>query len=282
MVEGFNITTDKTQISMYAGLVTSAFTIAEFSSGIVWGKLSDRIGRKPVLIAGLAGTGLSMLIFGFAPSFPVALLARALGGLLNGNIGVLQTTVAELVTVKEHQPRAYTFMPTVWCIGSILGPMLGGALARPHISYPVLFPAGSIFEKFPYLLPNLVCTSVVIIGVVVGILFLEETSIDKRDQRDRGLELGRWLVNKVWGHARTTRSCEKIFKEHLPFADEFELPPRYSTTEDVSYVSSTRQIESLGEISSSNSHMMDKTAGATSKAFTSQVVLNIVCYGFLA
>lgn len=84
MVKDFGVTKDITQISVYAGMVTSAFAFAEFSSGIAWGRLSDKIGRKPVLIAGLAGTALSMLIFGFAPSLPVALLARALGGLLNG------------------------------------------------------------------------------------------------------------------------------------------------------------------------------------------------------
>lgn len=84
MIQSFKITEDKTQIAIYASLVTSAFTFAEFSSGVFWGRLSDRVGRKPILLTGLAGTGLSMLIFGFAPSLPVALLARALGGLLNG------------------------------------------------------------------------------------------------------------------------------------------------------------------------------------------------------
>lgn len=267
---------------MYAGLVTSAFTIAEFSSGIVWGKLSDRIGRKPVLIAGLAGTGLSMLVFGFAPSFPVALLARALGGLLNGNIGVLQTTVAELVTVKEHQPRAYTFMPTVWCIGSILGPMLGGALARPHISYPTLFPTGSIFEKFPYLLPNLVCTFVVVIGVVVGILFLEETSIDKKDQRDRGLEMGQWLVSMLKGRTRDTLVTEKYSETLAPFVDE-AAPPRYSTTEFTKDNTPEATLELHAVIKKhEKTGMVEKTSLATPKVFTAQVILNIVCYGLLA
>jgi hypothetical protein len=74
------------QIAVYAGMVTSAFAFAEFSSGVPWGRLSDKIGRKPVLLTGLAGTALSMLIFGFAPNLPVALLARALGGLLNGYV----------------------------------------------------------------------------------------------------------------------------------------------------------------------------------------------------
>jgi MFS family permease len=123
MVKDFNITEDESKISFYAGLVTSAFTFAEFSTGLMWGRLSDKVGRKPVLLTGLGGTGLSVLIFGFSPNLTVALIARALGGLLNGyvvvwcllsglcwgltsglrNIGVLQTTVGELITVKEHQ-----------------------------------------------------------------------------------------------------------------------------------------------------------------------------------
>ncbi len=84
MVLSFKITADDRQIAIYVGLITSAFAFAEFSTGIIWGKLSDRIGRKPVLLAGLAGTLLSMLMFGFAPSLPVALVGRALGGMLNG------------------------------------------------------------------------------------------------------------------------------------------------------------------------------------------------------
>lgn len=84
MIKSFEISDDDKQIAIYAGMVTSAFALAEFSTSVLWGKLSDHVGRKPILLTGLAGTGLSMLIFGFAPNLPVALLARALGGLLNG------------------------------------------------------------------------------------------------------------------------------------------------------------------------------------------------------
>ena len=104
MIESFNITAKESQIAVYAGLVTSSFAFAEFSTGVLWGRLSDKVGRKPVLLGGLVGTAISMLMFGFATNLPMALIARALGGLLNGNIGVLQTTVAELITnKKEHQ-----------------------------------------------------------------------------------------------------------------------------------------------------------------------------------
>lgn len=84
MISSFHVTDDDSRISMYAGMVTSAFAFAEFSTGVLWGRLSDVVGRKPVLLTGLAGTGLSMILFGFAPNLPVALFARALGGLLNG------------------------------------------------------------------------------------------------------------------------------------------------------------------------------------------------------
>ncbi len=84
MIEDFHITDDPNKISVYAGMVTSAFTLAEFATGVLWGKLSDRVGRKPVLLTGLAGTAISAMIFGFAKTLPVALFARALGGLLNG------------------------------------------------------------------------------------------------------------------------------------------------------------------------------------------------------
>lgn len=84
MIQSFDVTSDSRQIAVYVGMVTSAFAFAEFSSGVAWGRISDRVGRKPVLLTGLAGTALSMLVFGFASSLPIALLGRALGGLLNG------------------------------------------------------------------------------------------------------------------------------------------------------------------------------------------------------
>ena len=84
MVRSFGVATSKAEISLYVGMITSSFAFAECASGIFWGRLSDRIGRKKVLLGGLFGTGLSMLLLGFSKSFPMALIARALGGLLNG------------------------------------------------------------------------------------------------------------------------------------------------------------------------------------------------------
>ncbi|KAA8906098.1 major facilitator superfamily domain-containing protein [Sphaerosporella brunnea] len=195
MIESFGIAKNQNEIGIYAGMVTSAFAIAEFSTGMLWGRISDRIGRKPVLIIGLVGTLISMLIFGFAKSLSVALIARALGGGLNGNIGVIQTTVAELVREKEHQPRAFAIMPFIWCLGSIIGPALGGLLAEPTRFYPGIFPPGGLLEEYPFLLPNMVSSVVLVFGIANGILFLEETHEVLRQKRDYGREIGEKLVN---------------------------------------------------------------------------------------
>lgn len=70
--------------------------------GMYWGGLSDRIGRKPVLLLGCVGTMLSMVVLGFSANIWVALAGRLFGGALNGNIGVIQTMVGELVSRPEH------------------------------------------------------------------------------------------------------------------------------------------------------------------------------------
>ncbi|KAI9806579.1 MAG: hypothetical protein M1826_004654 [Phylliscum demangeonii] len=298
MIASFHITHDERQIAVYAGLVTSAFALAEFSASVFWGRLSDRVGRKPVLIGGLAGTGLSMLVFGFAKSLPVALLARALGGLLNGNIGVLQTTVAEIVTVKEHQPRAYAIMPFVWCLGSIIGPAIGGTLADPSRSYPSIFKPGSLFDRFPYLLPNLICTIIVACGVTIGILFLEETHPLKKTRPDLGRQTGRWILNcgrhcrRRPQHDRASKvaEAEAEGKRHetnallaAAAADDDDQPPGYRST-----AGSPRPSTSGGRpsppVPAAKSPLAPppQPPPTWSLAFNRQVVLLIVGYGILA
>lgn len=116
LVKDFHIGKEE-DASFYSGILISAFSLAEAVMGTYWGSLSDRIGRKPVLIIGSVGTMISMLMMGMAPSFGVALFGRALGGLLNGNIGVIQTMVGELVTKPEHE-RESNPLPRNWSMST--------------------------------------------------------------------------------------------------------------------------------------------------------------------
>lgn len=307
MIESFHITNDGNRIALYAGLVTSVFAGAECLGAGFWGNLSDRIGRKPILLTGLAGTGVSMLMFGFAPNLPVALLARAVGGALNGNIGVLQTTVNEVVKVEAHQARAYAIMPTVWCIGAFVGSGLGGSLADPVRNYPDVFQPGTIFDKFPYLFTNLVCTGVVVFSMLVGILFLEETHEDLKFRRDIGLEVGDWILNRF-----RKEPVERLSSRKGDFSDETlllidDLPPDYQSTASSPELSPTslaglpppayRSIDGSprGSIKSADEDLAcdveealsrtqesHKSKAGAHSAFTKQVILNIAGYGILA
>ena len=82
---------NKNDASFYCGILIASFSFAESLSSMFWGSLSDRFGRKPVLLVGCFGTCLSLLIVGFSTNFAMALSGRILGGLLNGNIGKVST-----------------------------------------------------------------------------------------------------------------------------------------------------------------------------------------------
>ncbi|KAF2660440.1 MFS general substrate transporter [Lophiostoma macrostomum CBS 122681] len=177
LVQHYHVGTDA-NAPFFAGILISTFSLAEACSGMYWGGLSDRVGRKPVLLMGCMGTIASLFVVGLAPNFWVALAGRALGGLLNGNIGVIQTMVGELVQNPEHEPKAYAVMPFVWSIGTIIGPSIGGFFAEPAENFPSFFTSTGFFARFPYMLPNLICAALLILAIVAGYFLLDETHPD--------------------------------------------------------------------------------------------------------
>ncbi|RAH79521.1 MFS general substrate transporter [Aspergillus japonicus CBS 114.51] len=172
--------------AFYAGLFVAAFSAAETLTGFWWGALSDRIGRKPVLLLGCAGTVLSMFVLGFATSIWMAIFARVLGGALNGNVGVVQTMVSEMVSRSEHEARAYAVIPFFFSIGCTIGPALGGLLAQQQLN---LGEGGGehflslLLRQYPYLLPNLACAGMVLFTMVLAWCALDETHPELRLKR---------------------------------------------------------------------------------------------------
>lgn len=90
-------------ISTQAGILQGSFTAAQFLTAVWWGRLADAgwVGRKRVLLIGLLGTCISSLGFGFSKSFTAAVIFRTIGGLLNSNVGVMRTLIAEIIEEKK-------------------------------------------------------------------------------------------------------------------------------------------------------------------------------------
>lgn len=99
---------DRSTASFWAGIFISSFALAESLTGVIWGEVSDRIGRKPVLLIGCAGTLISLLIVGFSTNFWVALAGRVLGGLLSEyneiKIRASSLTLRQMGTLELYRP----------------------------------------------------------------------------------------------------------------------------------------------------------------------------------
>ncbi|KAL8694568.1 MAG: hypothetical protein Q9218_000824 [Villophora microphyllina] len=295
MIKSFNITNSEDQIGFYAGLVTSAFAFAEFSTGVFWGRLSDRIGRKPVLMAGLIGTLISMLVFGFAPNLPVALIGRALGGALNGYATghEAQPGSSKVVnfTLQEHRSLANDRRRDCdeqGASASILGPLIGGALAEPCKNYPHWFSQGTLFGSYPFLLPNLVCSVILVVGIVIGILFLEETHQERKYRRDVGLELGHRILNCM-SQRQSSNTLDKFGDANLEESRsllEDDPPPGYRTTEGSPRFPASRSLSPAAPPyprTEANFRLPGKAATpGIQTAFTRPVIVQIIGYGILA
>lgn len=88
-------------------------------------------------------------------------------------VGIIRTMVAEMVPERELQPRAFSIMPLVWSLGSVVGPAFGGFFAKPAEQYPDVFGDMPFFKKYPYALPNLLATVFFLISAASATFFLK-------------------------------------------------------------------------------------------------------------
>lgn len=113
-------------------LIFSAFSVGTFFGEPFWGRLSDKYGRKPLLISTICGNCLCYLALAFAPNAWAAFFIRLVGGLSSGNGAVIQGYIAD-VTPPEKRARSMGYMSAAWNVGLIVGPSLGGLFAKPDL-----------------------------------------------------------------------------------------------------------------------------------------------------
>ncbi|KAF5364815.1 hypothetical protein D9758_009278 [Tetrapyrgos nigripes] len=178
---------DEKKTGYYAGVVESCFFISEALVCFYWGRASDLIGRRPVLLLGPLGLALSMFAFGLSKTFWPLVIFRCLQGTFNGNIGVSKTVMME-ITDSTNRADCFTLMPIMWSVGRSISvlyyarvgtidalPMIGGLLADPSKRWPKLAETIPLLKEYPYLLPCSAAGCLAFIAFLLGYLGLKET-----------------------------------------------------------------------------------------------------------
>ncbi len=152
------------------GLLVASFSLAQFVFAPIWGRWSDRIGRKPILVLSLAGTAVASLLTGLAGSLWLLFAARILDGISGASVSVAQAAVTDLAP-PEQRPRLLGLVGAAFGLGFVAGPAIGAlaALGGPHV-------------------PFLVAAALAAVNAVVAAVRLPEThpSRSRRAERPAG------------------------------------------------------------------------------------------------
>jgi multidrug resistance protein len=138
------------------GLLATSFSLMQFIFAPVWGRVSDRVGRRPIILLGLLGSCLSYFGFGMASTLTALFAARIFAGIAGANIPTAQAVVADLTT-PENRAKGMGLVGAAFGLGFIFGPAISGFLSRYGYSVPAFFASGLSLANFVaawFLLPE--------------------------------------------------------------------------------------------------------------------------------
>lgn len=129
------------------GLLGTSFSLMQFLFSPIWGRWSDRIGRKPIILLGLMGSCLSYLTLALSTSLALLFVARIIGGIAGANIPAAQAYIAD-VTTPENRARGMGMIGAAFGLGFIFGPAIGGLLSRVSPETPMWFASALCLANF--------------------------------------------------------------------------------------------------------------------------------------
>ncbi|KAK4140773.1 protein zinc induced facilitator-LIKE 1 [Dichotomopilus funicola] len=292
MIQSFNV--PEHDIAFYSAALIALFTLGEFLTGIVWARVSDKIGRKPTMLMGTFCGFVTVLTLGFSRSVGVAMASRAFGGLLNPNVGLVQTSTGELAS-KEQRPKAFSLVTFIRSVGDLIGPVLGGLLADPATLYPSVFPQNSLWTSYPYLLPNLVVGMLQALTFILTFFVLQEThpGMSRPSQATPGHSVVQAFTRFF---SRRDKHPETTTYTPLLHGDPTGLEAQQGPTEDDPLLDQQQQQQTLGNdartysdsaFDPSNPHSPPPPNPAAPKppspfrAFPPQVILQVLALSLL-
>ena len=128
------------------GLLFASYSIMQLIFSPILGRLSDKYGRRPVLLLSIIGTGIGFLVLGFATTIFMLFLGRILDGITGGNISTAQAYIAD-ITTQENRAKGMGLIGAAFGLGFIFGPAIGGILSRWGIQVPFFFAAALCFAN---------------------------------------------------------------------------------------------------------------------------------------
>ncbi|KAJ5173734.1 uncharacterized protein N7500_001665 [Penicillium coprophilum] len=252
------------QVGVYVGSIASAFALAQFSTNYFWGWLSDRVGRKPVILLGTFLTALCFVAFGFCRNLVQAITVQALMGVVNGNQGLVSTCLGE-ITDRSNQSRAFTYLPVLYGIGGITGPLLGGLLVFETNPF-----TGNA-NPYPYLAPNILSAVVLLVDFVVTAIFLEESLEDAESLPKIGKKV-RSLFAWLWQFTGNSR--------HPTYVEISQAVPYHHGHPDIETEDHDSDLDSASEVSSTLSHHEELTWGEIFARDTILLLLTYLIFAF--
>ena len=152
------------------GLLYSSYSIAQLFFSPIWGALSDRIGRRPVMIVSTLGSALSYILLGFSNSILFLFISRILAGVMAGNISTAQAYVSD-VTTPANRARGMGLIGAAFGIGFVIGPAIGAGLARVPVT-------GDFFVQNPHALVGFFASGLSFASFLL-VLFVLPESLDR-------------------------------------------------------------------------------------------------------
>ncbi|KAF8321239.1 MFS general substrate transporter [Clavulina sp. PMI_390] len=173
MLLELQVVDDPEQVGFYSGLIESIFSVTSFITILPLSYATDRYGRKPVILTGMTGLGVSLLFFGMSRSFIALVISRCIGGGMGGVWAAVKVMLGEL-TDKSTQDQAFVGLMVSYRVGQIVGLPIGGFLAHPERHWSRIFDT-AFWRTYPFALPCFVGAGVAFFAVGCGIFLLPET-----------------------------------------------------------------------------------------------------------
>ena len=127
--------TSRQGLAVQVGLLTGVYALGQFFFAPVWGRLSDRVGRRPLVVIGIGGYVVSQVLFGLANSIELLYVARVLGGILSSAVLPVAAAYVSDVTTERARARGMAWLGAAVSLGFVVGPALGGLLARRDLHF---------------------------------------------------------------------------------------------------------------------------------------------------